>query len=106
MSKKAILAFSGGLDTSVAVKYLLQEYGLETITVTVDVGQQDDYRKVAAKSKKLGALKHIHVDAKTEFVTDYIYPAIQANALYQKKYSMADRHLQDHLRLQNASLEL
>ena len=59
MSKKAILAFSGGLDTSVAVKYLLQEYGLETITVTVDVGQQDDYRKVAAKSKKLGALKHI-----------------------------------------------
>ena len=55
MSKKAILAFSGGLDTSVAVKYLLQEYGLETITVTVDVGQQDDYRKVAAKSKKLGA---------------------------------------------------
>ena len=61
MSKKAILAFSGGLDTSVAVKYLLQEYGLETITVTVDVGQQDDYRKVAAKSKKLGALKHIHV---------------------------------------------
>ena len=44
MSKKAILAFSGGLDTSVAVKYLLQEYGLETITVTVDVGQQDDYR--------------------------------------------------------------
>ena len=41
MSKKAILAFSGGLDTSVAVKYLLQEYGLETITVTVDVGQQE-----------------------------------------------------------------
>ena len=75
MSKKAILAFSGGLDTSVAVKYLLQEYGLETITVTVDVGQQDDYRKVAAKSKKLGALqKHIHLlISKTEFVTDYIY---------------------------------
>ena len=59
MSKKAILAFSGGLDTSVAVKYLLQEYGLETITVTVDVGQQDDYRKVAAKSKKLGAFSTI-----------------------------------------------
>ncbi len=72
-----------------AVKYLLLEYGLETITVTVDVGQRDDYRKVAAKSKKLGALKHIHIDARAEFVTDYIYPAIRANALYQKKYPMA-----------------
>ena len=65
MSKKAILAFSGGLDTSVAVKYLLQEYGLETITVTVDVGQRYKY----AKSKKLGALKHIHVDASTDHIS-------------------------------------
>ena len=89
MSKKAILAFSGGLDTSVVVKYLSEEYGLDTITLTVDVGQQDDYRKVAAKSKKLGAIKHVHIDARNEFVTDYVYLAIQANALYQKKYSMA-----------------
>ncbi|MDI1495903.1 MAG: argininosuccinate synthase [Cenarchaeum symbiont of Oopsacas minuta] len=89
MSKKAVLAFSGGLDTSVVVKYLLEEYDMDTVTVTVDVGQQDDYRKVAAKSKKLGAVKHVHIDAKTEFVTDYVYPAIKANALYQKKYSLA-----------------
>ena len=60
MSKKAILAFSGGLDTSVAVKYLLQEYGLETITVTVDVGQQDDYRKVCCKIQKTWSINNTY----------------------------------------------
>ena len=54
MTRKAILAFSGGLDTSVAVKYL-QEGGMDVVTVTVDVGQGGDYKTVAAKSKKLGA---------------------------------------------------
>ncbi len=89
MSEKAILAFSGGLDTSVVVKYLQEEYNMDVVTVTVDVGQGDDKNKISAKAKKLGVLKHYHIDARKEFVTDFIYPAIKANALYQKKYCLA-----------------
>ena len=54
MKQKAILAFSGGLDTSVVVKYLQEKHNMDVITVTVDVGQEDDYKKISAKAKKLG----------------------------------------------------
>lgn len=87
--KKGILAFSGGLDTSVVVRYLQEEHGLDVITVTVDVGQNDDKAKIAAKAKSLGVRRHYNIDAKTEFVTDYVFPAIKANALYQDKYCLA-----------------
>lgn len=86
---KAVLAFSGGLDTSVVVKYLQSEHDLDVITVTVDVGQCDDYNTVRAKSKSLGAISHHNVDARREFVERYVHPAIQANALYQDKYCLA-----------------
>ena len=89
MKQKAILAFSGGLDTSVVVKYLQEKYNMDGVTVTVDVGQNDDYKKISAKAKKLGVKKHYNIDAKKEFVVDYIFPAIKANALYQKKYCLA-----------------
>ncbi|KAG2477143.1 MAG: Argininosuccinate synthase [Nitrosopumilales archaeon] len=89
MSKKAILAFSGGLDTSVVVKYLQEKYNMDVVTVTVDVGQGDDQKKITAKAKKLGVKKHYNVDAKKEFVSDFIFPAIKANSLYQKKYCLA-----------------
>ena len=89
MKQKAILAFSGGLDTSVVVKYLQEKYKMDVVTVTVDVGQNDDYKKISAKAKKLGVKKHYNIDAKKEFVVDYIFPAIKANALYQKKYCLA-----------------
>ena len=89
MTQKGILAFSGGLDTSVVVKYLQNEHDMDVITVTVDVGQGDDNRKIAAKAKKLGVKKHYNIDAKKEFVEDYIFPSIKANALYQKKYCLA-----------------
>jgi len=89
MKKKAILAFSGGLDTSVVVKYLQEKHNMDVVTVTVDVGQNDDYKKISAKAKKLGVKKHYNIDAKKEFVVDYIFPAIKANALYQKKYCLA-----------------
>jgi argininosuccinate synthase len=89
MNKKAVLAFSGGLDTSVVVKYLQVEHGLDVVTVTVDVGQGDDQKKIAAKAKSLGVVKHYHIDAKEEFVKKYIFPSIMANALYQKKYCLA-----------------
>lgn len=89
MTKKAILAFSGGLDTSVVVKYLQEEHDMDVVTVTVDVGQGDDQKKIAAKAKKLGVKKHYNIDAKKEFVNDFIFPSIKANSLYQKKYCLA-----------------
>ena len=89
MKGKAVLAFSGGLDTSVVVKYLQEKYNLDVVTVTVDVGQGDDQKKIAAKAKKLGVVKHYNLDARSEFVNDFIFPSIKANALYQKKYCLA-----------------
>ena len=89
MTQKAILAFSGGLDTSVVVKYLQEKHDMDVITVTVDVGQGDNPITIAAKAKKLGVKKHYNIDAKKEFVTKYIFPSIKANALYQKKYCLA-----------------
>lgn len=89
MKGKAVLAFSGGLDTSVVVKYLQKEHNLDVVTVTVDVGQGDDQKKIAVKAKKLGVVKHYNLDAREEFVQNFIFPSIKANALYQKKYCLA-----------------
>ncbi|HXG74680.1 MAG TPA: argininosuccinate synthase [Candidatus Nitrosotenuis sp.] len=89
MKQKAVLAFSGGLDTSVVVKYLQEDHDMDVITVTVDVGEGSDQRKIAAKAKRLGVLRHYAIDAKEEFVKKFIHPAIKANALYQKKYCLA-----------------
>ncbi len=89
MKGKAVLAFSGGLDTSVVVKYLQEKHNMDVVTVTVDVGQGDEQKKIAAKAKKLGVVKHYNLDARDEFVKDFIFPSIKANALYQKKYCLA-----------------
>jgi argininosuccinate synthase len=89
MKGKVILAFSGGLDTSVVIKYLQDKHNLDVVTVTVDVGQEDDLKKISAKAKSLGVLKHYNIDARQEFVDSFIFPAIKANALYQKKYCLA-----------------
>ena len=89
MTQKAILAFSGGLDTSVVVKYLQEKHDMDVVTVTVDVGQGDNQKKIAVKAKKLGVKKHYNIDAKKEFATKFIFPSIKANALYQKKYCLA-----------------
>ncbi|SHO45305.1 Argininosuccinate synthase [Nitrosotalea sinensis] len=86
---KAVLAFSGGLDTSVVIKYLQEKHNLDVVTVTVDVGQEDNLKKISAKAKSLGVLKHYNIDARQEFVDSFIFPAIKANALYQKKYCLA-----------------
>ncbi len=89
MTGKAVLAFSGGLDTSVVVKYLQEKYDMDVVTVTVDVGQGDNQKQIATKAKKLGAKKHYNIDAKKEFVDNFIFPSIKANSLYQKKYCLA-----------------
>jgi len=86
---KAVLAYSGGLDTTVAIKWLQVKYGYDVITVTVDVGQDDDFKAIEYRAKSTGAIKHYTIDAKTEFVTNYVMPCIKANGLYEEKYPLA-----------------
>lgn len=81
---KVILAFSGGLDTSVCIKLLNEKYGFEVITACVDVGQpEEEVERPAKVARELGVLKHYTIDAKEEFARDFIFPAIKANAMYE-----------------------
>jgi argininosuccinate synthase len=89
MTGKVVLAYSGGLDTSVAVKWLQVKYGYDVITVTVDVGQEDDFKEIEEKSRAIGAIKHVYFDAREEFAKDYVIPCIKANGLYEGKYPLA-----------------
>ena len=86
---KVVLAFSGGLDTSVCVKYLQKNHNLDVITITVDVGQHDDFKEIEKISSSLGSIDHVYVDAKEEFVNEYVVPTIKSNALYQQNYPLA-----------------
>ena len=85
---KVVLAYSGGLDTSVMIKWLQEKYEAEVVTAIVDVGQKEDFSEIENKAIKLGAKNHYNIDAKEEFVKDYIFPAIMANALYEGKYPL------------------
>ena len=89
MKERVVLAYSGGLDTSVAIRWIQDKYSADVVTVTVDVGQQEDLAKIEHNSKAVGAVRHYSIDAKEEFVEDYIYPAIKANALYGGKYPLS-----------------
>ena len=86
--KKILLAYSGGLDTSVAIHWLKEKYGCEVIAVTVDVGQSDDLKEAMRRAKAIGASRAWVIDAKKEFAKDYILPAIKANALYEGNYPL------------------
>jgi len=86
---KVVLAYSGGLDTSVCIRYLQVLHKLDVITVTVDCGQEDDFKEIERKAKAIGAIKHVYVDAREEFALDYVVPSIKANGLYQGKYPLA-----------------
>lgn len=87
--KKVVLAYSGGLDTSVMMKWIQQEYESDVISVTLDVGQGKDMEAIEEKAWKLGALNHYSIDAKEEFAKSYVYPAIKANALYMDTYPVS-----------------
>jgi argininosuccinate synthase len=89
LGNTVVLAYSGGLDTSVCLKWLQEKYGAEVITVTLDLGQQDDLEEVGKRSSLLGSRNHYQIDARDEFVRDYIHPAIRANALYEGKYPLS-----------------
>ncbi|MBN2796387.1 MAG: argininosuccinate synthase [Clostridia bacterium] len=86
MSKKVVLAYSGGLDTSVILKWLELEMNYEVIAVCIDVGQKDQYEEVCLKALKTGAKKAYWVDVKSEFVMDYLYKGIQSGAMYEDDY--------------------
>lgn len=88
MKQKVVLAYSGGLDTSVILRWLQVERGMDVIAYTADLGQDEDLTKIKEKALKLGAVKVYVEDIKEEFIKDYVYPAIQANAVYESGYLM------------------
>jgi argininosuccinate synthase len=87
--KKTVLAYSGGLDTSVAIKWLQEKYGVSVIAVAADVGEGKDLDFIQKKALKVGAEKVFIIDAKEEFVNNYIFPALKANALYEGIYPVS-----------------
>jgi argininosuccinate synthase len=90
MTKRVVLAYSGGLDTSVAVRWIQEEWGAEVVALAVDVGQttDDDWDAIRDRALAAGAVEAIVVDAKREFADDYVAPIIRANALYEGKYPL------------------
>lgn len=89
MSEKVVLAYSGGLDTSVAIKWLKEKYGVDVIAVNIDVGNERDFTVVRQKALKVGAIKAEVIDAKELFVKYFIFPALQADAMYEGQYPLA-----------------
>jgi len=86
--KKVVLAYSGGLDTSVILRWLIEEYEADVIAVAVDLGQAEDMAAIRQKALDTGAKKSVVVDAREEFVRDFVFPALQINARYEDVYLM------------------
>lgn len=86
--KKVVLAYSGGLDTSIIVKWLIETYGCEVICYVGNVGQEEELDGLEEKAKKTGASKCFIEDLRADFVENYVFPAIKANAIYENRYLM------------------
>jgi len=86
MAETCVLAYSGGLDTSVAIRWIAEKYDVDIVAVAVDVGEERDYEGIRVKGEQVGAVESIVVDAKQEFFDDYITRAIAANLTYERKY--------------------
>ena len=84
-----VLAYSGGLDTSVAIRWIKEKYSLDVITLTIDVGNERDMAGIAARAEKIGAVKALVVDGRTDFVRYFVWPALQAGAIYEGQYPLA-----------------
>ncbi len=86
LDKKVVLAYSGGLDTSVMIAWLKEQYGLDTVAVLIDAGRAAELDGLRQKALDIGAVEAVVVDAQEEFANDFILPALAANALYEEKY--------------------
>ena len=86
MPKKIVLAYSGGLDTSVILKWLQNKYECPVVTFTADIGQGDELSPIEAKAKNLGVEEIFIEDLQEEFVRDYVFPMFRANTLYEGTY--------------------
>jgi argininosuccinate synthase len=84
-----VLAYSGGLDTSVAIRWMKETYGTDVYAVAVDLGEERDYEGIRKKALDLGAIGAEVIDAKEEFARDFILPALKANALYEDRYPLS-----------------
>ena len=84
-----ILAYSGGLDTSVAIRWIKEHYNLDVITLTINVGNERDLPAIAARAEKIGAVKALIVDGRADFVRYFVWPALQAGAIYEGHYPLA-----------------
>ena len=89
MGKKVVLAYSGGLDTSVAIKWLQEKYSMEVVTLTIDLGATKELSKVKEKALRLGVRSTHVIDAREPFVKYFIFPALQAGAMYEGVYPLA-----------------
>ena len=86
---KVVLAYSGGLDTSVAVKWIQEAYGLDVVTLTLDLGTHEDLDRIRRRALDVGAVKALVVDAADVFVEYFIWPALRAGAVYERAYPLA-----------------
>jgi len=86
---KVVLAYSGGLDTSVSIKWIQEKYDSDVITLTLDLGQEEDFKRIEEKANSLGVLRHYNLDMKDTFANDYVMQSVKANGLYQGKYPLS-----------------
>ena len=86
LNKRIVLAYSGGLDTSIILKWLQENYKAEVIAYTADIGQKINKNEIIKNAKKLGVKKIIIKDLKNIFVKDYVYPMIRGHAIYEGAY--------------------
>ena len=89
MTERVVLAFSGGLDTSVAIPWLSERYQTDVVTVTLDLGQGRELNQIRERAMSTGAIRCHVLDVREEFARDYILPALQADALYEERYPLA-----------------